>query len=80
MHAKSRVMRQNWRYINMVTKNQLKVDKITENLSVCDSSETNLKNFCGKRHEANAQKMKVMENYAATTWLALSKINVKKTK
>lgn len=40
MHAKSRVMRQNWRYINMVTKSQLKVDKITENLSVCDSSDS----------------------------------------
>ena len=35
----------------MVTRNytQLKEDKITEDLSICDSSEPNLKNFCGKR-------------------------------
>ena len=35
----------------MVTRNytQLKEVKITEDLSICDSSEPNLKNFCGKR-------------------------------
>ena len=33
----------------MVTQNhtQLEKDKITDDLSVCDSSEPNLKNFCG---------------------------------
>ena len=35
----------------MVTRShtQLKQDDITEDLSICDSSEPNLKNFCGKR-------------------------------
>ena len=35
----------------MVTRShtQLKADKITRDLSVCDSSETKLKNFGGKR-------------------------------
>ena len=35
----------------MVTRSytQLKEDEITEDLSVCDSSELNLKIFCGKR-------------------------------
>ena len=28
---------------------QLKEDEITEDLSVCDSSDPNLKDFCGKR-------------------------------
>ena len=34
----------------MVTQShtQLKEDEITEDLSVCDSSEPNLKNHCGK--------------------------------
>ena len=37
-----------WRFIYMVTRSnaQLKEDEITEDLSVCDSSEPNLNNFC----------------------------------
>ena len=35
----------------------------TEDLSLCDCSEPNLKNFCGKRHAANAYKMKAIKNW-----------------
>ena len=31
------------------TKPYIKEDEITEDLTVCDSSEANLKNFCGKK-------------------------------
>ena len=49
--AKLHAMHHNWRYIYMVTRShtQLKQDDITEDLSICDSSEPNLKNFCCKR-------------------------------
>ena len=35
----------------------------TEDLSLCDCGEPNLKNFCGKRHAANAYKMKAIKNW-----------------
>ena len=41
---------------------QLKEYEITKDLSVCDSSETNLKNFCDKRHAKNATKRKATKN------------------
>ena len=45
----------------MVTqRRQKKKTKTTEDLSVCDSSELNWKNSCGKRHVANAWKTKAM--------------------
>ena len=42
-------MYQKWRFIHIITRSQLKEDEITEDLSVCDSSEPNLKNICGKQ-------------------------------
>ena len=51
IHTKLHTMRHKWRFIYMDTRShtQLKEDEITEDLSVCDSSEPNLKDFCGKR-------------------------------
>ena len=51
VNTKLRAMRHTRRFIYKVTRchTQLKGDEITEDLSVCDSSEPNLKNFCGKR-------------------------------
>ena len=59
--------------IYMVTqRRQKKKTKTTEDLSVCDSSELNWKNYCGKRHAANAWKTKAMQNYVKTTLLSFN--------
>ena len=61
LQTKLLVMRQKWRFICMVTRSH------TEYLSICDISEPDLKNFCGKGHAANAWKTKPTKNYAEVT-------------
>ena len=45
-------------------------DEISSHLHVntlCDISEPNLKNVCGKKHATNAWKKKATKNYVETT-------------
>ena len=61
-------MHQKWGFIYIATQSHtwLKVDEITEYLFACHGSEPNLKNFCGRRHAANAWKTKAKQNYPKT--------------